>query len=436
MDAMLKYIRPLTDRLGVSFSKATWQGLASTTVWQIANYIVPLLTLPYLARVLKVEGFGQVELAAAATNYAIFITDWGCSLTGTQAISQLRDDPRAINRVVWAIITAKAMLALLTVTSLIAGALLFVPNPAIRVILYVSAINVFGAVLSVDWALRGVEKFSSFAASSIIGKMFGVVLVFILVQHEGQAPQAVLAGALGGVLGAAITLYIAFRSGLLLWPIVSIKAALAQLREGSHVFLSLSATTLYTNSIALVLGTFSSAAAVGLYSGANKIRSAAQNVLSPISMVAYSKLSYLATNDREKGRALSIRLLKIQGSIGFLISLTLFVTAPWLIHLFLGAGYERAVLVLRILAPLVFVIGMGSALGVMTMLPFGLKREFTWCVSSGTTIGLILSVPLAILAGAPGVAVSVVCAETLVTASMIVVLHRKLDWFRSSSKAR
>ena len=86
------------------------RGLAAASIWQGANYLLPLITFPYLARVLGVEGFGLIGMAAAITGYALILVDWGFSLSAAQAVARMRDDLVATSDLIWATVLAKAWL--------------------------------------------------------------------------------------------------------------------------------------------------------------------------------------------------------------------------------------------------------------------------------------------------------------------------------------
>jgi O-antigen/teichoic acid export membrane protein len=416
-------------------SRSTWAGLASTSVWQIANYAIPLVTLPYLARVLGVSGFGILGIGAAVSAYAGLLTDWGFSFSATQAVAQARNDPVEVNRIIWATIAAKLVLGAVSTIATIVGSIFFVEDPQLRMVLVVSMLNVLGMVFSVDWALRGVEQFTKFAAGSIIGRIASVPLIFLLVHDASQVAEATFAGAAGGLISTAINLVMAARIGILRKPSVSGKEVLRQFRGGTHMFLSTAMISLYTNFLAIVLGITSGAEQVGLYSGGNKIRLAVHNLLAPISMVAYPRISYLASTDRERGHQASLRLLRVQGAIAFVLSAGLCITAPIAVHVLLGPNFEKTVIVLQILSWIIFVGSLSGALGTMVMLPFGLHREFTACISLGAILGLLLVIPLSYYEGATGTALGALLADFIVALSMYFVLVWRLDWFRLFGKA-
>ena len=376
----------------------------------------------------------MIGIGIAVANYALLLTDWGFGLSATQAVARERNDPVAVNRILWATISAKAFLGLLSSLAIIIGAMLFVSEPGLRAVLIISTLNVVGSILSVDWALRGLEHFTKFAAASIIGRLMAVPLVFLLVHNPFQVAEASFATAAGGLITAGITLTMAHRCGILRRPTVSLKDVVLQIKGGTHIFLSTATISLYTNSLAIALGVTAGVQQVGLFSGADKIRRPVFSLLSPISMVFYPRMNYLAATDIEKARRTGLHILRIQSGIALLLSAALCVATPLAVRVLLGTGFEAAIPVLQILSFLIFIIAVSNVLGLMIMLPFGMKREFTACTIVGAVFGLALVIPLSCYFGAIGASVAAVMAELAVTVAMYSVLARRLDWFSPFSR--
>jgi polysaccharide transporter, PST family len=412
------------------FDGETWVALASVSVWQLANYAIPLITFPYLARVLGVLGIGAIGLGTVVAGYALLVADWGFSLSATQAVARERDNPAAVNRIIWATISAKIFLGFISSAAVVCGALLLVSDPSLKAVLIISTLNVVASVFSVDWALRAVEQFSKFATASVVGRVAALPLVFLLVQKPSQVAEATFVTATGGLITAAITLFMAWRLGILRRPAISVTEAIVQIKDGLHIFLSTATISLYTNGLAAILGLTVGTTQVGLFSSAENIRRPVFNLLSPIGIVFYSRTSYMASTQNAKAQSTALHILRIQGAVSALLSFSLFITAPILIRLLFGEGFEASIPVLRILSSLVFIIAVSNILGLMIMLPMGLRREFTRCTIFGAVVGISLVIPFAYYDGAVGASIAAVLAEIAVTSAMYLTLKRRFQWFK------
>jgi O-antigen/teichoic acid export membrane protein len=371
-----------------------------------------------------------IGIGAAIAAYAVMLTDWGFALSGTQLVARARDNPAAINRIIWEIMAAKGILGLLSASTTLIGACVFVRDPTVRAVLVVSMLNVIGSILTVDWALRGVEALSRFATASISGRLAAVPLVFLFVRHPGDVVQATVASAAGSVITASITLIMAQRLGILKRPSLAVNGVFRCLIDGANIFLSTTMISLYTTSLTPILSLICGTQQVGVYSAADKIRSPVQSLTSPISMVFYPRMNFLAASDEANAQKTSLNLLRIQGGVSFLLSAGLCFGAPFAVRILLGAGFERTIPVLRILAWLVFIINLSNVLGLMIMWPFGMKREINLCLMGGAIVGLILVVVLSFYEGAVGTATAAVISEAFVTISMYFCVRRRFNWFR------
>lgn len=412
------------------FSKTTLSGLTSTFIWQIANYIAPLLTVPYLTRTLGVTGYGILGVGLAMASYGLLLTRWGFEFSATQAVAQNRDNPEAISRILWQTVTAKVLLGLLSSAAIICGSLVLVTDELLKAVLLISTLAVVGEALNVEWVLRGMERFSSFAIASIIGRLSAIPLVFLLVRRSDQVPEAAFAASTAGLISAVIAWEMSRRIGILRKPRISIREVIVQLKIGARFFLSMAAVNLYTSSITVILGSISGAHEVGLFSSAEKIRQAVGGLLNPFVVFFYPRMSFLATTDHYRARSTSIVLLRTTAALSVILSAGLCLSAPLAIRVVLGEEFESATPVLRVMSCLIFLVSTNVVLANIIMIPFGLKREFTLCILVGTLVGLGSVFPLSYYAGAIGAAIALALAETAVMLALYLVLVRRLGWFR------
>ncbi|WGM31826.1 oligosaccharide flippase family protein [Brevundimonas sp. NIBR11] len=404
------------------------KGLSAATLYQAATYLLPLITFPYLARVLGVEGFGLVGLATAVVGYALLVTEWAFGLTATQAVAQSQGDAAAVNRIIWSTLLAKTCLGLVCGAAIGIGAL-FAPAD-LRPVLWASIVTLVGMIISVDWALRGVHATTSFAATSIIGRAAAVPLIFILVRDRGDAAMAVFSLGVGGLITGALGIWRGVRMGLIGRPETGVGDAWRAIRGGAHVFGSMAMTSLYTNTVTAGLGLFAGTAQVGLFAAADRVRKPFATLLSPINLVFFPRMGELAASDPPAAERMARRLLMIQGGAALLLTLALIASAPLVVRILLGDAFDPVVPVLQIQAGLIFLTGLSNVLGLMIMLPFGMKRAFTLCILSGAIVGLTALFPLAHSHGALGASIAACLAEFSVTATMVFALRRRFSWVR------
>jgi len=181
---------------------------------------------------------------------------------------------------------------------------------------------------------------------------------------------------------------------------------------------------LYTTSTTFILGIFTNNTIVGYYSIADKIKSAVQGLLGPISQTIYPYISNKVKENKLEGLKFIRKVTIYIGLFSFLLSFLLFWFAPEIIHLVAGEKYERSILVLRIIAFLPFIIALSNVFGIQTMLNFNRKKAFSKILISGSILNILLSLIIVPLFQEVGSAISVLIVEAFITISMFIYLQK------------
>ena len=407
------------------------KNIATLLAWQATTNLLPLITFSYLTRTLNPEGFGLLSFTQGIIAYAVLLADWGFGISASQQVARQQHDAAAISRIFWDTMLAKVLLVLVSLLLLL---LVLVLIPRLRAqmdLLLVMWLLAPAAVFMPAWLLQGLEKMGGFATSSVLGSICTIPLIFWLVQGLGDVLLAGLIQVLASTISAAVGLVGVYRLGVIRWRRPSVLGAFEQIRQGGHVFMASAAITFYTTSNTVILGAVAGVREVGMFTGADKLRTAAQGLLNPLSMAVFPRANAVMAQSQEKGMALLRNVLWIQGSVGVLISLALWVVAEWLLPMILGAGYEDARLVLRWLAIIPTMIALNNVFGMQVMLALGRQRAFTRILVTSSMLNMLLVFPLASWYGAAGVAATMALVEVFVTLVMAAyIVHTGIPLFR------
>jgi PST family polysaccharide transporter len=189
-----------------------------------------------------------------------------------------------------------------------------------------------------------------------------------------------------------------------------------------------SAVSLYTTANVLLLGVLAAPAVVAWFAGAERIAKAAVGGITPLTQAFYPRINFLLTQDRDAASRTARMSVLITVGSALAIGLVLLIGAPFLVRLLLGPGFSQTVPVLRLLSALPPLIAVSNVLGIQWMVPLRLDRQFNWIIAGAGLLNLLLALILVPISGQMGMAVSVVIAELVVTAAMILVLRtRRLD---------
>ncbi|MDP3761262.1 MAG: flippase [Ramlibacter sp.] len=392
---------------------------------QAATYALPLISLPYLTRVLGTENFGRMAFAMAVIQYFTVLTDYGFNLSATQRVAIVKDDEAELSKILSAVVALKFMLCLAGALGLTV-LLYFVPVLSQDWRLYALAyLAVLGHALFPVWLFQGMERMTAVTACSIAAQLLSLLALFAWVQDADHYRTAAALQAAAPLAAGVLAWIILWRAGnlRLRWPG---RRYLAQtLQEGWHVFISTAAISLYTTTNIVVLGLLTNPQTVAYFAVADKLIKAVHGLTSPLSQAVYPHVARLGAQSRDAALAFIGRLLRWQSLATLAFSCGLFVLADFIVRILFGPGFEESMPVVQWMALLPFVVGLSNVFGVQTMLNFGLKRSFSRILLGSGLINLALLVPLASHYGAQGAAASVLMTELVVVVLMGLSLARE-----------
>lgn len=408
----------------IESNKVLFKNFTSLSILQIANYIFPIITLPYLVRVLGPEKYGLVSFATAFAAYFTIITDYGFNLSATQEISVNRNDAKRVTEIFSSVFTIKTLFFVLS--SIIFFVLVFiVPQFHEYLLLFIiTFLGVLGTAFFPLWFFQGIEKMNYILIITVSVRLIFTVLIFVLIQTENDFIKlAGLNTAAQFVIGLS-GLLIALNKFKINYIFPKKELLKFQIQNGWNLFLSTVWINLYTTSNVFILGLFAPVNVVGYFAAADKIRMAFQGILSPMSQSVFPYVNNLLSESYERFISFNKKLFKIALIAGTIISITLFLFAEPLVNIILGKGYEPSVLVLRIIAWLPLVIFLSNVLGIQTMLPMNKQKGFAIILFFAAMINLILSFILVPKYFEIGTAISVLATEIFVTMAFFVFIKK------------
>jgi PST family polysaccharide transporter len=393
-------------------------------VWQVGNYLVPLLTFPYLTRVLGVSQFGVLGFATAIAAYGIALTEWGFNLSGPRATIECRDSQDALNRLVWTTMGAKACLGLLSFGAVLL-ILQFVEHGAsIGTVVLLSWLTVLGNVITLNWLFQGLERFSLFATVSLIGRFLTLPLTFIWVKAADDVAIAAGIQAAASVLTGLLSLAVAWRIGVLKRPAASWQTMFERLRQSADMFVATASVSLFSATNSIMLGAMAGTYQVGIYSAADKIKTVGNMIPAQVNTVLYPRVSMLfADRARAAAHLTAIGALAILGTTAAGVAVISLLSGP-LTRIVLGDGYHGCAAVLQVLGVATMFGNLAYFLGLQVFVPFGLERNRSRIMLVVGGLNVALAFLLIPRFGAVGAAVSFLVAEVAMLGVYAVAIVR------------
>ncbi|MCL6444675.1 MAG: flippase [Alicyclobacillus sp.] len=394
----------------------------------LGNYVFPLITTPYLARVLGPEEWGVIAFTQAFAQYINLIVEYGFDLSGTREVARTRGLTQQHGDLNAGVLGAKVVLTFLVV------ALVLVGFPWIPLFLGHVVEGWAGVFLGIAmsfmprWYFQGTENMRWSALLDVGARIMALIGILVFVHHPSDGWKVLGVQGVGALVSTMAAFALLYREVPFRWP--KWASVSETLRLGWTMFLFRSSVGLYTTGNALILGFFAPPQAVAYYAGAEKISKAFLGLLGPISQALYPRLSYLAHSSQAAAKKLLRLSFIVMGLGGAVMGLMVYVSAPVLVRVLLGDGYEPAVVVLRLLALLPPLIALSNVLGIQWMVPLGLDSTFNAIILVAGFLNVCIAIVAAPHFAHIGMALSVVVSEAFVTMEMYLVLRRKhLDPF-------
>lgn len=397
----------------------------------LSSLLFPLIAFPYATRVILADGIGKVSFLQSIIQYITLLTSLGIPLYAIRKIAKVRDNYDVLRHTVVEIF-------LLNVILVVGGYLLvfilaqtiYQIQANLSIFLILSLTIVFTAI-GCEWFYQGIEEFKYITIRGLIVRTISLVILFLCVRTKEDilwyAGYTVI-GSLGGNLFNFFRLrkYIDVRDISLktLHPFRHLKPAL-------HIFVLNIIISVYVYLNTAMLGFLSDNESVGFYTAANKLSHVLLTLVSALGTVMLARLSNLVeSNQNDRFKYLSHKALTFVLAITIPLSVGMYFTAPYLIELFCGSEFVQATFALKILSPIVLVVGLSNVLGIQILYPQGQENKVILCTAIGAVINFCLNLWLIPIYNYEGAAISTLVAEVMVTVSMGIVGKKyiKFNW--------
>jgi PST family polysaccharide transporter len=390
---------------------------------QGANYLFPLVTVPFLLRVIGVDRFGAISYTGSVIQILLMVTTFGFNHVGTQLVSMDHEDPERLSLLVSVITTMKAGLALLCLVGLV---LITALVPSLRqdwALLAVQYAMVVGDVLFPLWLFAGMQRMALVTVLNVVSRTATIGLLFLLVRSPDDY---VLAGGIQAahfVIAGALAVWVARRALGIRYRIVRDRSHYAPVwSEATKVFTSALSSQVYGRGTLLVLGSMVSATALGHFAVAHRIVGLISSLVAPLTESFYPHICRLWRDRpsaliRERRRLLLMTLGGLGGAVLAMNILALPIT-----EILAGEPLPPVVTILRWFS---LVILLSATNVVLNIFVLALKRynEMRRMYVVAAIVFVVCSLPLTWLLGATGMAVTLIVVEGWICASSVRIVH-------------
>lgn len=378
----------MIDKLRLKFinnndAKILILNFASLSLLKLMGYLFPLITLPYLSRIIGPAGFGEIAFATAIMIYFETITDFGFNYTATRDIARNKNNIKEVSKIFSNVLYSKIILMLISALVLIL-CIEFIPFlKEKRLLLWLTFLYIPGHILFPDWFFQAQEKMVYITILNFISKLIFTFCVFFLIKEQKDYIYQPLLIALGYLTSGIISLcfiFSKFKVKLTPFSICEIKFCI---KKSWNMFVSLFIPNLYSNFSIIILRIFCGNVAVGIFTNGDRFSSLSSQLSQVISRTFYP---YLARRiDKHK------LYVRISAIINISISIILFLSADYLVDIFYTHEFKDCAKIIRIMSLTPIALFMMHTYGTNYMVLQGYEKIYSKIVLLYSIIGFIVA---------------------------------------------
>lgn len=391
----------------------------------ISSFIFPLITFPYISRILSPEGIGKVSFANSVVAYFALFAQLGIPTYGVRACAKVRDNKKELSRTVQEIFVINIIM---TITIYIVFGIILSCVPRLQadkhLLLIISSTMLFNAA-GMDWLYRGLEKYTYITSISILFKFIAIFLMFALVHQKSDYIAygliCIFASSASNVCNLVnVHRYIEIKP-------VGMYNFRRHLKPIMIFFAMSCATTIYTNLDTVMLGFIRTDMDVGYYNAAVKVKSVLLGVVTSLGTVLLPRASYYVehheTNEFQR---------ITRKAINFVILIAIPLTCYFILYaqegiMFLsGNAYMPAVLPMQIIMPTILFIGLTNIMGIQILVPLGREKIVLYSEIAGAIVDLIFNILLIPRLASIGAAIGTLMAEIVVWIVQFMALRTEI----------
>ena len=392
-------------------------------LYQVFLLITPVITTPYVSRVLGAEGIGQYSFTNSIVSYFVLFAALGFGYYAQREIAKYQGNKQEQSKIFGEIVIIRAVSVLTVLIVYESLILLGVFGQKYTLLMIILSLNIISVAFDPSFLFQGNEEFGRLVLRNFLVKSVSIICVFAFVKQPKDVWLYVLIFSIAGLISHfSIYLYL---------PKMICKHQMSNLRPLRHLkpaiilFIPTIAVSVYTMLDKTMIGVITGSDALnGYYEQAEKLVKMSLTIVTSLGTVMIPRNSNAIQNNEINDVKTNIyKAIRFVWFIGTPIMFGIIAVADNLNLWFFGPGYEPVITLMRALSPLILALGLNNVLGIQYLIPAGKEKLFTYSVILGATSNFILNLILISTIGIIGVAIASVFAETIIFLYQLFVLR-------------
>ena len=372
--------------------------------------LLPLITIPYISRVLDPEGVGRVSFIDSFTYYFITIAEFGIMVYGMREVARQKKDPKALKKLLGELLTLHLLSSVFAmILYAISVALIWYKMQDMRLLLFSFSFLLVNS-FACEWYFLGLERFRYITLRSLVTRVLGILSIFLLVTREDDyyIYYAIIAGV--AIINSIWNNIVLFREHPVSFGRTNWRKHVPSISITYLISLVYSIPLLLDN-VLLGLSTVS-VAVVGYYAFAMKMVKTAGLLLTDALLVFFPRVvTYLKEKNYEQLQATISRSVQLIIFFAVPVCTGLFLLSGELVRIFLGEAFMPAALDLRIRAFFPFIRAYNLFLSKQILIPYDKEKLFLKSLVAGSSVFIVLTLILSAKYGDKGACVAILVAE-------------------------
>lgn len=404
-----------------------FKNIASLGVIQIVNFIFPLITIPYVSRIIGPEGFGTINYITAIISYFVLIVVFGFDLTATRKIALNSNNSSEISKIYSEITGSRIILFFVCICLfsivLLSNLEILRENKLLACVLF---LNVLSPLLTPQYVFQGLQRLSVYSVITLLKGIISIVLVFLLISKPEDLLLYASIGVFSNFMVSAVSLIYVLKVVKVKFSTFPIAHYFRVMKESKFVFLSSIIFSLYTVANTVILGFFDNSTNIGFYTTAVSFISIVQSIINiPLSTSLYPYIGKAFAQSQNEGLDKLQRIFPVVFYLTLGIGIFIFLSAPYLVTMLYGDKFVGSIISVQILAILPLLSSFSGMLGVQTMLNLKMDKLFLKVTGFASIFSIIVNLVMAKYFSYIGTSVSYLATEILIAASLYFTLKHK-----------
>ena len=392
----------------------------------MSSFIFPLITFPYVSKILLTVGTGKVQFVTSVISYFNMFAHLGIPSYGVRAIAKVREDKEEMTRV------AQELLIISLVTSVIAYIALFIALLIVprfqdeKALFFIISSQILLSTIGMEWMYKGLEQYSYITIRSIIFKIVAMIMMFMFIHKQSDY-----------IIYGFITIVASVGSNIL--NLINAKKYISFKPVGNYnfkrhknsiltFFAMACATTIYTHLDSVMLGFMIDDAEVGIYHAAVKIKTLLVSIVTSLGTVLLPRSSYYIQHKQfDEFKKVSRKALNFVVIASLSLTIYFILFADKGIFLLTTKEFAGSIVPMQIIMPTLVFIGLTNIMGLQILVPLGREKVVLISEIVGAVVDLVINFLLIPTMKSSGAAIGTLAAEFAVLVVQYIAIRKDIQ---------